>query len=66
MTISEIQQYLKDTDNNGVYISRPHFSELNIELYIDKENNVWEVSLDSKHPVDFMAHELTVLDWEII
>jgi len=66
MTIFEIQQHLKNTPFNGIYIKRPHFSKLKIELYLDKENNVWEVSLNSFLPVDFMAHELEVLDWEIV
>lgn len=66
MTISEIKKHLNDSVQNGIVIRRPHFSKLNIELYLDKENNVWEISVNGKLPVDFMAHELEVLDWEIV
>jgi hypothetical protein len=66
MTIAEIQQLLKTSFKNGFYIRRPHFIEHGIELYIDKRNNVYQLTNGKVLKDDFMNIELEVQDWEII
>lgn len=66
MTIAEIQQLLKISFKNGVYIRRPHFIEHGIELYIDKQNNVYQRTNNKVIKVSLMVLELEVRDWEII
>lgn len=66
MTISEIQKLLKTSFKNGFYIRRPHFIKDGIELYIDKQNNVYHLSNGKVLSVGFMILELEVHDWEIV
>ncbi|QXO12112.1 hypothetical protein pEaSNUABM44_00424 [Erwinia phage pEa_SNUABM_44] len=68
MTIAEIQKQLANSFQNGYYIRRPHFIALNVELYLDKNNNLFEIDTQEGRvvEVDFTRVESTVTDWEII
>lgn len=66
MTISEIQTVLKTSFKNGFYIYRPAFAFDGIELYINKENKVWQIQNGKVFSVDLMQHELKAQDWVIV
>lgn len=66
MTISEIQKILKTSFKNGLYIRRPHFVELDIEVYINKNGKTWQLVDDMVFDVELMQSELNATDWEIV
>lgn len=66
MTIAEIQKVLKTSFKNGLYIRRPHFVELDIEVYINKNGKTWQLVDDMVFEVELMQSELNATDWEIV
>lgn len=66
MTISEIQKVLKTSFKNGLYIRRPHFVELDIEVYINKNGKTWQMVDGMVFVVELMQSELNATDWEIV
>lgn len=66
MTISEIQKILRTSFKNGLYIRRPHFVELDIEVYINKNGKTWQMVDGMVFVVELMQSELNATDWEIV
>lgn len=66
MTISEIQKVLNASFKNGFYIRRPHFVELDIEIYINKNGKTWQFVDGMVYEVDLMLNEKVSTDWEIV
>ncbi|UYE98848.1 hypothetical protein XbC2_426 [Xanthomonas phage XbC2] len=66
MTIAEIQKVLRTSFKNGFYIRRPHFVELGIEVYINKDGKTWQLVDGKVFEIYLMNHELKLEDWEIV
>lgn len=66
MTIAEIQKILRTSFKNGFYIRRPHFEQLGIEVYIDKNGKTWQFVDERVFEINLMNHELKFEDWEIV
>ncbi len=64
MKIEQILEVLKQSEQEGLYITRPHFTEL--QVYVNKAGSAWECKGDSTVQIDLMNLELKVDDWEIV
>jgi hypothetical protein len=66
MTIAEILKVLNSSFKNGLYIRRPHFEQLDIVLYINKNGKTWQLIDGHVYEVELMQLELNISDWEIV